>query len=103
MPSLERLHLRKNKFSDFLEFPDLPSLTYLNVRENQISKIDSLKKVVNAVKFLNLLANPLSEELADNTKKEVWMKFRQYEKINKSEVTAEEKDEFDKEYKERIA
>lgn len=31
------------------------------------------------------------------------MKFRQYEKVNKSEVTAEEKDEFDKQFKERIA
>ena len=31
------------------------------------------------------------------------MKYRQYEKINKSDMTPEEKDEFDKEFKERIA
>jgi hypothetical protein len=43
-----------------------------------------------------LLGNPVSEEMGDNTKKEVWMKFRQYQKINKSEMTAEEREEFDK-------
>ena len=31
------------------------------------------------------------------------MKFRQYQRINKNDMTAEEKDEFDKEYKDRIA
>jgi Leucine-rich repeat (LRR) protein len=61
MPSLEKLHIRKNKISSFEEFPELPALTYLNARENNISKLDSLKKVVNNVKILNLLANPLSE------------------------------------------
>lgn len=73
------------------------------MRENQIAKIDVLKKISLAVKILNILSNPASEELGDNTKKEVWMKYRQYSKINKSEVTAEEKEEFDKEHKERIA
>jgi hypothetical protein len=31
------------------------------------------------------------------------MRFRQYERINKSEVGGEEKQEFDKEYKDRLA
>lgn len=55
------------------------------------------------VETLSLLANPVSEELGDNTKKEVWMKFRHYRKINKSEVTPEEREEFEKEYRERVA
>lgn len=85
------------------EFPELPSLKYFNIRENQIAKLDVLNKICLSVKILNLLANPLSEELGDNTKKEVWMKYRQYERINKGDMTPEEKDEFDKECKERIA
>ena len=75
----------------------------MNLRENQITKVDVLKKITLSVKILNLLANPVSEELGDNTKKEVWMKYRQYDRINKSDMTPEERDEFDKEYKERIA
>ncbi len=53
--------------------------------------------------ILNLIGNPLSEELGDNTKKEVWMLYRQFERINKQELTAEDKTEFDREYKERLA
>lgn len=85
------MHLRKNKLTDLTQFPQLPSLQYLNLRENQISKIDLLKGISLSVKSLNLLANPLSEELGDNTKKEIWMKYRQYQRVNKSEVTGEEK------------
>jgi hypothetical protein len=66
------------------------------LRENQLAKVNLLTGIHKNVTILNLLANPLSEELGDNTKKEIWMKFRQYQKINKSEVTAEERDEFDK-------
>jgi Leucine-rich repeat (LRR) protein len=97
------LHLRKNKISDLADFPELPALKYLNVRENQITKLDVLKKISLTVKVLNLLANPVSDEFGDNTKKEVWMKYRQYQRINKNDMTAEDQDEFDKEYKERIA
>lgn len=75
----------------------------MNLRENQIAKVNLLTGINKSVAIINLLANPISEELADNTKKEVWMKFRQYQKVNKSDVTVEEKEEFDKEYKERIA
>lgn len=69
-----------------LEFPKI-SIKYLNLRENQISKIASLVGVHSSVAILNLLANPISEELGDNAKKEIWMKFRNYQKINKVEVT----------------
>lgn len=85
------------------DFAEVTSLKYLNLRENQLSKISLLSGIHKSVAVINLLANPISEELGDNAKKEIWMKYRQYQKINKSEVTAEEKEEFDKEYKERIA
>jgi hypothetical protein len=62
-----------------------------------------LTGVGNSIKTINLIANPLEAELADNTKKEVWMKFRNFTRINKNEVTAEEKEEFDKEYRDRLA
>jgi len=55
------------------------------------------------VSILNLIGNPLSEELGDNAKKEVWMLYRHFERINKQELTAEDKTEFDREYKERLA
>lgn len=45
----------------------------------------------------------MEAELADNTKKEVWMLYRHYTKINKSEVTAEERQQFDADYKEILA
>jgi len=41
--------------------------------------------------------------LGDNAKKEIYMRYRNYEKINKGEVTGEEKEEFAKEWKERLA
>jgi hypothetical protein len=103
LPKLEKIHARKNKISDLTEFPDISSIKYLNLRENQIAKVNLLSGINKSITIINLLANPISDELADNTKKEVWMKFRQYQKVNKSEVTVEEKEEFDKEYKERIA
>jgi Leucine-rich repeat (LRR) protein len=103
LPNLQRLHLRKNKLTELNKFPDLPNLEYLNLRENLIAKIDVLKGISLKVKVLNLLANPISEELGDNAKKEVWMKYRQYNRINKSDVTPEEREEFDKEFKERLA
>lgn len=59
--------------------------------------------VNSSVQILNLLATPLEGELADNTKKEIWMKFRHYQKINKQQITGEEKEEFDKQYKDRLA
>lgn len=99
LPKIERLHARKNKIADLTDFAEVTTLKYLNLRENQLSKINLLSGIHKSVAIINLLANPISEELGDNAKKEIWMKYRQYQKINKSEVTAEEKEEFDKEYK----
>ena len=88
VPSLTRIHARKNKLAE-PEFEKLQSLYSINLRENLVSKVDQLGKVPETVKVLNLLGTPLEGELADNTKKEIWMRFRHYEKINKVEITGE--------------
>jgi Leucine-rich repeat (LRR) protein len=102
-PKLEKLHIRKNKIASIPAMPSLLILRSLNLRENAVSKLADVAGVSASVSVLNLLANPVSEEMGDNTKKEVWMKYRQYQRVNKSDVTPEEKEEFDKEYKERVA
>ena len=49
IPNLTKLHARKNKFENLDEFPELPKLKYLNLRENQIKGVDSLKAVSKSV------------------------------------------------------
>lgn len=100
---MQKINARKNKISNLNDFPKLPSLKHLNLRENQISKVNDLFGVADNVKSINLIGNPVEAELADNVKKEVWMKFRNFARINKNEVTSEEREEFDKEYRERLA
>lgn len=77
-PCLKKIHARKNKIVSFAAFPDLKGLIYLNLRENLVTKIDDVAKVCESVQILNLLGNPLSEEMGDNVKKEIWMRFRHY-------------------------
>jgi len=45
MDELVKLHLRKNKISRFDPLPGLPRLKYINLRENQITKLDQLKPI----------------------------------------------------------
>lgn len=101
--NLQKINARKNKITNLSEFPELPSLVYLNLRENQIAKVNDLTGVSQTVKNINLLANPIETELADNTKKEVWMRFRNFTRVNKNEITPEEQEDWDKEYKDRLA
>lgn len=103
MNELVKLHLRKNKISRFDPLPGLPHLKYINLRENHITKLDQLQPISNTVTILNLIGNPLAEELGDNLRKEVWMQYRQFDRINKQEMTAEDRTDFDREYKERLA
>ena len=56
-----------------------------------MAKVGDLVGIKSSVKILNLLGTPLEAEMADNTKKEIWMKFRHFERINKNDVTSEEK------------
>lgn len=67
---LRRLSLRNNKVKTFMSpFPHLPSIQYLNLRENQIGSINELKKLPLHIRQLNIMANPLTEELGENLKK----------------------------------
>lgn len=70
LPILHKLSVRNNKIKGILSpFPNLPSLSYLNLRENQIGKLEELKKIDIHVTGINLLQNPITEELGDNLKK----------------------------------
>lgn len=63
LPSLKRLHLRKNKIEKIPEedLPDLPALEYINLRRNEISKLDVLVRLFQfkALVDINVLNNPI--------------------------------------------
>lgn len=50
-------------------FPFLPSLCYLNLRENQLTNLEEIKKIDSHVNGINFMQNPLADELGENTKK----------------------------------
>lgn len=88
LPNLQKISVRNNKLKGiYTPFPSLPSLTYLNLRENQIAKLDELKKIDLHVTGINLLQNPITDELGENIKKEIYYVLPHYVKVNKSEVT----------------
>lgn len=78
-------------------FPYLPALRYLNLRENQIAKLDELKKIGVHVNNINLLANPLSDQMGEDAKKKIVEEYPYLLRINKSVVTEEERIAFEKE------
>jgi Leucine-rich repeat (LRR) protein len=46
LPVLKILHLRRNKIEKFdEELPELPALTYINLRSNKIASMEALIKV----------------------------------------------------------
>jgi protein phosphatase 1 regulatory subunit 7 len=46
LPQLHKLSVRNNKLKGLYNpFPQLPSLSYINLRENQITKLEELKKI----------------------------------------------------------
>jgi hypothetical protein len=49
---------------------------------NQIKKVEDISAISVSVSNINLEENPISEELADNLKKELWMKYRNYQIVN---------------------
>ena len=53
------------------------------MRENAVAKVNDLENIPKSFEILNLIGTPLEGEMADNVKKEVWMKFRNYKKVNK--------------------
>jgi|JI6StandDraft_1071083.scaffolds.fasta_scaffold07168_10 Leucine-rich repeat (LRR) protein len=75
LPNLKKLYLRNNKIKKLLKpFPHLPSLYHINLRENQLEKIVEFNKIEKHVKSITFSANPASDELGENAKKEmVWV------------------------------
>jgi len=46
LPSLKKLHLRRNKIEKIDdEIPELPALEYLNLRSNKIPNMENLAKL----------------------------------------------------------
>ncbi|XP_051912291.1 leucine-rich repeat-containing protein 23-like [Hippocampus zosterae] len=102
LPRLERLHVRANKLKGFLSpFPHLPALQHLNLRENQLEALDSL--AVLRVASVNLQGNPFNEELGEAARKEVILRFPAFRRVNKADVTREEREEWIREWKEKEA
>lgn len=61
VPSLWKLSVRANKITKIMSpFPYLPALRYLNLRENQISKMEELKKIDTHINDINLIGNPIT-------------------------------------------
>lgn len=65
--------------------------------------MNELKKLPIHIRQLNIMANPLTEELGENLKKEVIWVLPHFIKLNKSEVTIQERLEFEKEWQEKEA
>lgn len=104
LPNLQKLSVRNNKLKGILSpFPHLPALTYLNLRENQIAKLEELRKIDTHVTGVNVLQNPVSDELGENLKKEAVYLMPHLVKINKSDITIEERVAFEKELLEKLA
>ena len=104
LPQLHKLSVRNNKIKGFLNpFPQLPSLCYLNLRQNQIAKLEELCKIDVYITCVNILQNPITDELGENLKKEACYLVPHLTKINKSEITIEQRVAFEKEMLEKLA
>jgi len=84
--------------------PNLPSIYHVNIRENKIAVLKEIGKLSSLSTMLSLTAhgNPISDEMGDSIKKEIIMMIPALTRINKDEVTSEERDDALKELKERI-
>ncbi len=104
MPQLKKLHLRGNRIENFnFELPELPHLYHLNIRENKLS---DLKSIINLKKYPTLLSltmhqNPAIDEVGEGAKKEILMILGYLSRVNKEEVTKEDRDDAKNELKER--
>lgn len=105
LPSLKKLHLRKNAIVSLEEdkLPDLPSLEYLNIRENELadtSCLQTLKKYPSLQK-LGAQDCPLNPEPSGDVRKEILMVLPDIPVLSKEAVTEEEKEEIVQETAER--
>ena len=88
LPSLKQLILNGSKVANLKEFPDLPQLEVLSLEGNAISSLIDLKRIghLKNLKELNMTGCPISDEKADEFKKEVLIelmhRLKQLKKIN---------------------
>ena len=109
--NLERLHLRANKIEKLTEKEALQPghypLTYLNLRENQVTTFEQLNGLDEylSISQINLLGTPLTDEKGGDLKKEILIlycdKLTRITKINKEEVAKEDYEEARNEKEER--
>jgi len=105
LPSLQTLHLRQNLIKRIMKpFPELTSLHHFNLRENRIAEVKQIKKFkyFTSLKSATIIGNPVIDELGDS-KKELIILLPQLTRINKEEVTAEDREEAAQEVRDRIA
>jgi len=65
LPMLKKLHLRRNKIDKIEEeLPELPSLTYINLRSNSISSIEVLGRLFQfpSITDINVIKNPVEQD-----------------------------------------
>lgn len=95
--SLKKIHLRKNTIAGFeiKDLPDLPSLNYLNFRENEVSDAASVGnlKVYPMLSKVVVADNPIKPEPSGDVKKEILVVLPSLKWIGKEEVTVEEREE----------
>ena len=105
LPSLKNLHLRQNLIKVLVKpLPDLPAIFHFNVRENRIADVKQIKKFkyFTSLKSATIIGNPVTEELGD-VKKELIILLPQLTRINKDEVTPEDREDAAQEVRDRIA
>ena len=75
------------------------------MRENQLAKLDDIKKIarLKTIKSLTITANPISDEMGEGFKFEVLILFPYFVRINKVEIQQEDRDEAVRIEQERIA
>lgn len=77
LPVLKKLDLRGNQIVKIEHIPDLPELVDLNLDENQIADVKQISNLypMSTITTLSLKGNPVAEEKGDDFKKEVIMQL----------------------------
>jgi len=101
--NLQTLHVRDNQIETLDGFSeDMSKLTYLNIRGNAIKELPELNKlqVLPLLQKLTLSENPCQEE--ENYRIEVLILVRKLEKLDKDEISSEERAEAEETYEQRL-
>ena len=84
-------------------FPFMPSLKHLNLRENQIASMNEIRKIDEHIKSINFMANPLADQLGENAKRDMSYEMSHLLRVNKSDISVEDRIQFEKQWKEKEA